>query len=391
MERLFQQHAVRLDGDSRSQVALDPQRGCEGGAVLQYIVHHGGQIDLQPFQIETPAVGQREQQQLFQDGLQAVDLVEQAGAKLLLRGARRGGVESLLELGLQEGEGSLELVGGVGAEAARLMERLLQPVEHAVENGDEPLEFAVVGRSGDASVEALRVDALGGARERGHRAERTGGEPPGGKAHDHEDQRQDGQEPLAQADEVLVGVVEIGRQHKGRVRVSGDEHAPAAAPGRQREQARVTDRQRRISGGKSLLPRGRRRILDHTPAFVGFRRGELLGAQVRRPAGGSIHDAIKVFHPDDIARRVVAARDDSERRVQPSPMAGVGHASEIGAGDVLQVALEALNVEIGGEVPRQKGGGEQHRGRGKPDEQGESDPERSHAPARWEAGTARAR
>ena len=80
-----------------------------------------------------------------------------------------------------------------------------------------------------------------------------------------------------------------------------------------------------------------------------------------------------------------------ERGVQSSPMTRIGDPSEVGAGRVLQVALEALHVQFGREVPRQEGGGEQHRGRGKPDEQGESDPERSHAPARWEAGTARAR
>jgi hypothetical protein len=66
-----------------------------------------------------------------------------------------------------------------------------------------------VGGSGDALVESLGGDALGGAREGRHRPERAGGEPPRGGADDHQNDGQNGEVALTEADEIVVELVEV--------------------------------------------------------------------------------------------------------------------------------------------------------------------------------------
>ena len=391
LERLFKEDGVGGNRDMRWQDGIELKVGREGGAVFDDVGEERAEIGGRAVEGQASAVGEGEEQEFFEDGFEAMNLVEEARVDLLLRrtGGRRA--EGLLELGLEEGEGSFELVGSVGAEAARLMKTSFEAVEHGVEDGDEALEFAVVGGSGDALVEALGGDAFGGAGERGDRAQRARSKPPGAGADDEQDEREGGEVAAAELTEIGVEFVKVGGNDEGSVRIAGDGDAPRAVTSAHGGVGGLANGEAGIARGESAAAGRRWRAVEGDSAFVGAGHGEGVGGKAVGPTAGAELDAIVVFYPERVGGWAVAAGDEGEGGIEARPVAGVVDAVEVGLGEVVKLAVEAFEIEARGDGPCGEAGGEEERGGEQTDEEREAETKRIHDGGAEGEGSARAR
>ncbi len=289
-----------------------------------------------------------------------------------------GRYRARVEFGLEPGERRLEFVGRVGAETAGLMETGFEPVEHGVEDGDEPLEFTVVSGGGDALAEIGGGDALGRGGEGGDRLKGPVGKPPSGGADEQQDHGQNRQVTVAKPHQVQVELVEIGRDDEDGVGVARDGDAPGTPVGRDRGRGGLADGQPGIFGRDSGAARRGRGAIKTEAAFVGGGHGERLRVEAAGPAVGAKFDAVVVLDPEHIGRRAVAAGHEAEGDLQPFPMAAVVDPLEIGLGELMEFGVESVDVETGGEFPGEHSGGEEQRGGAQSHEQGEAETKRVH-------------
>ena len=388
LQRLLEENGVRMGEDVRGEGGFELDVGCESGAVLDDVGEDRADIGGRALEEEPAAVGEGQQEKFFEDGLQALDVVEETRVGLLL--GRTGGrlAHSLLEFRLEQGEGGLEFVGGIGAEPAGLVKTDFEAVEHRVEHGDETLKLPVLGGGGDALVETGGGDTLGGLGERGDRTEGAGGEPPRAGADDEEDEGQSGEVAAAEAEEVGVEFGEVGREDERGVGIAGDGDAPRAAVGREGGVGGFANGERGVARRETAAGGGRRRLVEGDAALIGGGHGERGRNNGVRPARGAEIDAAVVFGPQDIGGRTVAAGDERERGVEAGPVAAVVDAVEVGFREVMELVVEALDIEPGGELPSEKARGEEQGGGEQADEQGETQAKRVHGDF---VGTGRAR
>ncbi len=83
-----------------------------------------------------------------------------------------------------------EFVGGVRGEAARVLERLVEPSDHAVEHDGQPFEFVVGADDGQAASEVVAGDFARGVGDLTHGAERPAHQGSAARHGDDHHQRQ---------------------------------------------------------------------------------------------------------------------------------------------------------------------------------------------------------
>src|SRR5204862_6484552 len=127
-------------------------------------------------QREASALRAGDQEQIFGELRQPVDLLDRAADRLTELLLRRAVTERELELGPQERQRRPELVTGVGDEVAFSLEALLEPPPHLVQRRAEPLELVPCLRHRQPFAGGLRRDLRRAATDRLHRPEREPGE-----------------------------------------------------------------------------------------------------------------------------------------------------------------------------------------------------------------------
>ena len=123
------------------------------------------------------------------------------GTLIVVRASRRA--EGNLELTFQDGEGRLQLVGGVGAKLANLMKGGVQASEHLVESFRQPVQLIAGAGFLQTLGEVFCTDTTGGLRHPVHRPECPTREYPPTPTCQHEDEgehRPHGQEEAAARD-----------------------------------------------------------------------------------------------------------------------------------------------------------------------------------------------
>ena len=116
--------------------------------------------------------GPRQKQQLLDDPVEPRELLELHLHSILVRRRQIPGYQELLRLQTHERQRRLELMGGFRCEAADLVERVLEAVEHLIEQPGELGYLIPHLPDGDALAEVVRADPVGGLTDEPHRLER---------------------------------------------------------------------------------------------------------------------------------------------------------------------------------------------------------------------------
>ena len=162
------------------------------------------QIDLLQARREGAAVEAREQEQILGQPGEPGDLgLQDPQGVLVLRAAARPG-EGHLDAAAEGGERRAQLVGHVGHEAPLPLERLVQPLEHAIEGGRQPAELLrALGTHAAAQVAAR--DLLRGGGHVVDGGERPPGQEQAADRGEHQHEGQPEQQLPAQAREGRLG------------------------------------------------------------------------------------------------------------------------------------------------------------------------------------------
>ena len=162
--------------------------------------------------------------------------------------------------------------------------------------------------------------------------------------------------------EIGVEFVEVGGEDEGGVRISGDGDAPRAVASADGGERGLANREAGIARGEAPAAGRRGRSFEGDAAFVGAGHGEGVGGEAVGPVTGTKLDAVVVFYPERVGGWAVAAGDEGEGGVEARPVAAVVDAVEVGFGEVVEFAIEALDVEARGDGPRGEAGAEQEGG-----------------------------
>ena len=225
-----------------------------------------------------------------------------------------------LELGAQERERRPELVARVGDEAALVLERRLEPLEHVVQRLGEPRDLVLRRWHGQPAARGRGGD---GARLAPHlfdRAQGRAGEHVPGERREQECERRADEQLPPQALERLLADVERARQHQrvllvraadrdreqapasARARARRPSRAPSAAERTARELGSAEQRReaRRLRLGDAAAAREHLRKADPSPGVAVERRLAPLQPQRRlgrlaRTASGPVE--LRRFEP----------------------------------------------------------------------------------------------
>ena len=222
-KRVVDQVAQRLLDPEGVQVEGGPGRCVDGdlatsslGPLHETLSHpfqHGPQLDRLACDREPALVEARDQEQIFGQLGQPIDLFPgraNGGAQIL---GRALGAVGQLELGSEDRERCAQLVAGVGDEYAFALQAGLEPIQHQVEGLAQIVDLVLGTRQGEPLAASLHGDLL---RPAPHRLDRRQGPPreevaePG--SHDDRQRRSD-QEGAGEPGERLVAVVGGAADH----------------------------------------------------------------------------------------------------------------------------------------------------------------------------------
>ena len=140
---------------------------------------------------EFPRVRLREKQQALDDVNEPASLIEHVQHRALDAVRELAGAQRDLEFAADDRERRLEFVRGVRAEAPRLLETALEPVNHPVQHVGEVPDLILAAGDGEPLIEPLGGDVLRGIHDVVHRLQRHAVEPARAANEEGERQRED--------------------------------------------------------------------------------------------------------------------------------------------------------------------------------------------------------
>jgi hypothetical protein len=244
-ERLLEADGVGIESQLAGlDLQLAPQRR---GTVLEALgeaLEQVVRLHRFPADRQRALVGPRDQQQVVGESREPLRLLCRGAERLLELLSWPRPAQRELELRLQQGERRSQLVARVGDEAALVLDRSVEALEHVVERGREARDLVPAGRDGQQR-RPLGGDGIRAAPQKLHRPQCACGEGVAAEAGSEERKRQE-------EDKLMAEVLERVRAWREG---ACDDHDRLAAGARNGEDAPLA-----VVGGKSLVaveaPRG---------------------------------------------------------------------------------------------------------------------------------------
>src|SRR5437899_4057754 len=219
----------------------------EHAEVLRGARRERAEVHDRPRRLQTPGFGPGQGEEIFDEPGEPLDLLQHAADDVSIAGAVERIVQRHLAHAPHRGERGAELVRGIGGEAVKPLERVLQPPQRLVEDGGEAAEF------------------VAGVLDREPLAQGFGGDPPRPLRHGS-DRRQDatGEQEAApdrQCDRARDAECEHQRKRRHRPAELALVRRHRDAMGRERhavdpERLAVPRRPREDRGPRSSVQRG---------------------------------------------------------------------------------------------------------------------------------------